>query len=82
MTEHMRAVALLRGNQRQVLLDDVAHLDGTYPLSAPFVQEEAFFSRGKLLCKSIAFCQVLSQAVAELIAIGYDALFVALARDL
>ena len=78
----MRAVALLGGNHRQVLLDDVAHLDGAYALSVALIEEEALVCRCFLSGKEVALCKIVSQAVAELIAVGYDALLVALACDL
>ena len=82
MPEDMRAVALLRSDHREVLLDDCPHLGRCHSPSASLVEEEGFVPCGVLSGEGIALAEVAAQAVAELIAVRDDALFVSLAGHL
>ena len=78
--KYMWAIALLCGDHRQVPFDEIAHFGGSHSLSVPFVEEEAC-APFELLCESIAFCKILPQAIAKLISVRDDALFVALSEN-
>ena len=82
VTQDVRAVPLLCGDEREVLLDDCADADGFHLPPGLDVEEEAWVCRCLLLREVFALAEIAAEAVAVLVAVGDDALFVALACHL